>query len=117
MFMNDAVMGPYSAAERELLAELTANARCTCGGPGPAPGSRHTAVHGAADQAPARRDRQPADPRRTGAHGRQRPTGEPTPRWRPPRPRRTVTEDSMVNPAGRRGASVPSHLHGKSATY
>jgi hypothetical protein len=32
MFMNDAVMAPWSAAERELLAELTGNARCTCGG-------------------------------------------------------------------------------------
>jgi len=34
MFMDDAVMAmaPRSAAERALLAELEANARCTCGG-------------------------------------------------------------------------------------
>jgi hypothetical protein len=34
MFMNDAVMAPWSAVERELLAELARNARCTCGGEG-----------------------------------------------------------------------------------
>src|SRR5215468_1035667 len=32
MFIDDAVMAPRSAAERALLAELEASARCTCGG-------------------------------------------------------------------------------------
>jgi hypothetical protein len=34
MFVDDAGMSPRSAAERELLAELEVNARCTCAGQG-----------------------------------------------------------------------------------
>jgi len=115
--MDDAVMAPCSAAEGALLAELAATARCTCGD------QDRSAVHefppcavrlitqlhaeivslqALAEDALTAANAQPMDARRDGD---------------PREDAEAVTGDSVVNRAGRRVASVPSQLHGRSATY